>query len=44
MNTPAPLSRRPAGFTPPRGHGRCHVCGWHVPTQHHHPECQQEAK
>lgn len=39
MNTPAPLSRRPAGFTPPRGPGRCPTCGWHTPTQGHHPEC-----
>jgi hypothetical protein len=42
MNTPAPLSRRPAGFTPPRGPGRCPTCGWHTPTQGHHPRLSRQ--
>ena len=26
-------------FQPPTGPGRCDVCGWHVETQGHHPDC-----
>ncbi|ORA80747.1 hypothetical protein BST28_08265 [Mycolicibacter kumamotonensis] len=29
------------GFTPPTGPGRCTECGWHVPKQGHHGDCQQ---
>lgn len=36
---PRPLTDRPAGFTPPTGPGRCPRCGWHTPTQGHHPDC-----
>lgn len=40
MTAPRPLNQRPAGFTPPRGPDRCPDCGWHIPTQRHHPDCQ----
>lgn len=26
-------------FQPPSGAGRCHVCGWHIATQGHKPDC-----
>lgn len=40
MTAPRPLNQRPAGFTPPRGPDRCPDCGWHIPTQRHHPDCR----
>jgi Protein of unknown function (DUF3631) len=32
-------SRRTSKFVPPTGPGRCDVCGWHVETQGHRPDC-----
>lgn len=31
-------------FTPDqlRRMGRCSTCGWHPPTQGHHPDCRKE--
>lgn len=33
------LAARRRGFMPPSGPGRCHACGFHVPTQSHRDGC-----